>query len=214
MARTSADDRRRQLVDAAIDVIAEAGLAKATTRRITARAGVPLAFMHYCFRSKDELLTAVADEVLVRTMPSFDRIPTDRGLATAINFVVDDLWRWVREERNLQLSLMELLTWVAHRERTSGVEVRVYQPTFELLAERLEQAAAGHGDTPPVSMDAVARLVVAGLDGLFMQALSTGRLDEMDGDVAILARAVVAMVESPRPAAVGRRTRGRPQSHR
>lgn len=193
MPHTSADDRRRHLIDAAIQVIAEVGLGKATTRRITSRAGVPLAVMHYCFRGKEELLTAVADEVLVRTMPSFDRTPTGTGLAAAIEFVVFDLWDWVLKERDLQLSLMELLTWSAHKEPEPGVEVRVYQPTFELLAERLEAAAAARSEKSEVPLEMIARLLVAGLDGLFMQSLSTGRVDDMRGDVACLSRAAIAL---------------------
>ena len=46
-------------VVAAIEVIASEGLARATTRRIAEAADAPLGSLHYCFRSKDELIESV-----------------------------------------------------------------------------------------------------------------------------------------------------------
>lgn len=59
MARVSAKDRSLQFVQAAARVIARDGAGAATTRRIAAEAEAPLAALHYCFRSKDELLEEV-----------------------------------------------------------------------------------------------------------------------------------------------------------
>ena len=42
MARVSAEQRRRELVDAAVRVIAEHGVPGATTRRIADAAGAPM----------------------------------------------------------------------------------------------------------------------------------------------------------------------------
>jgi len=61
--RRSAEQRREQLLDAAVAVIAEHGLERATTRAITDRAGLALGAFHYVFDSKDELLEAVAERV-------------------------------------------------------------------------------------------------------------------------------------------------------
>jgi AcrR family transcriptional regulator len=62
--RRSAEERREQLLDAAVEVIAEQGLNRATTRAITDRAGLALGAFHYVFSSKDELLEAVIHRVV------------------------------------------------------------------------------------------------------------------------------------------------------
>lgn len=55
--------RRGQLVGCAIEVIADAGLANASTVRIAARAGVSRGVVAYHFRDKDDLVDAVVEEV-------------------------------------------------------------------------------------------------------------------------------------------------------
>ncbi|MFB7756763.1 TetR/AcrR family transcriptional regulator, partial [Streptomyces sp. NPDC056121] len=56
MGRMPSAQRRRQLVEAAIRVMARDGVAKTTTRSVVAEAGVSLSVFHYCFDSKQELL--------------------------------------------------------------------------------------------------------------------------------------------------------------
>ncbi|MFP3394334.1 TetR family transcriptional regulator, partial [Brevibacillus sp. SIMBA_076] len=56
MTRIPVADRRMALVQAALRLIARDGVAAATTRRIVAEAGMPLASFHYVFSSRDELM--------------------------------------------------------------------------------------------------------------------------------------------------------------
>ena len=56
--------RRKQLVDAAIDVIHELGFANATVARIARRAGVSSGIVHHYFADKDELLFATMRTLL------------------------------------------------------------------------------------------------------------------------------------------------------
>jgi len=62
--RVTAQDRRQQLIDAAIRVAEREGIAATTTRRIAAEAGARLATVHYCFRSKQELLEGVLSAII------------------------------------------------------------------------------------------------------------------------------------------------------
>lgn len=51
--------RRRQIVEAAIDVIAEAGYAQATLERIALRASISRGLISYHFEGRDDLMAAV-----------------------------------------------------------------------------------------------------------------------------------------------------------
>jgi DNA-binding transcriptional regulator YbjK len=68
--RASGQVRRAALLDAAIEVIAEGGVGKATHRSIAARAGMPLSTTSYFFSSLDDLIAAalqvVADRISAR----------------------------------------------------------------------------------------------------------------------------------------------------
>ena len=52
--------RKRQLIEATIDLAIREGLAAASVRRIADEANVSLGVVHYCFSSKEALLNAVA----------------------------------------------------------------------------------------------------------------------------------------------------------
>jgi AcrR family transcriptional regulator len=61
---THADERRRSLVLAAYDLIAEKGFEDLRTRDVAARAGVNIATLHYYFASKEDLIDGVVDYLL------------------------------------------------------------------------------------------------------------------------------------------------------
>ncbi|GGD05355.1 TetR/AcrR family transcriptional regulator [Nocardioides daphniae] len=67
MARMPVEDRRAQLVDAAIAVMTREGVRRATTRAIVAEAGASLSVFHYCFDSKRALLEDVVRTLVNRT---------------------------------------------------------------------------------------------------------------------------------------------------
>lgn len=56
MTRMSLAERRHMLIEAALRVIGEHGVASATTRAIAAEAGMPLASFHYAFESHQNLM--------------------------------------------------------------------------------------------------------------------------------------------------------------
>jgi AcrR family transcriptional regulator len=199
-AHVPAADRRRQLIDAAIAVIANDGLSKATTRRITAHAGVPLAVMHYCFHSKEELLRAVAQEVTERTYPWVERVVTDGGLDVAIRSLIQELWEWLQREPDVQIALIEVLVWSVRNRREAGVDARVYQPTFELLSGRLELAAAKSEERCRLPLREVVQMIVAVVDGLFMQYLATGDRNAVESTLNHLADATISMAGATRDA--------------
>lgn len=65
------DERRRSLVLAAYQLIAEKGFEHLRTRDVAARAGVNIATLHYYFAHKEDLIAGVVDHLLheFRTLP-------------------------------------------------------------------------------------------------------------------------------------------------
>jgi AcrR family transcriptional regulator len=62
--RLSGDERRRALILAAYQLLAEKGFEQLRTRDIAARAGVNIATLHYYFPSKEDLILGVVEHVL------------------------------------------------------------------------------------------------------------------------------------------------------
>ncbi|MEU5548071.1 TetR/AcrR family transcriptional regulator [Streptomyces sioyaensis] len=85
----SADERREMLVAAAFRVMKRDGIAAASTRAISAEAGMPHGAFHYCFRSKKELYAAL--------------------LASDIELDLDEAWPDIRPETSAEENIRTLL---------------------------------------------------------------------------------------------------------
>ena len=80
-ARRPVEERREQLLDAAIAILVAEGFSALTTRRVTQQAGVALGAFHYVFRDKSEMLRAMigrmADQAQQVLVNAIDRRDTD-----------------------------------------------------------------------------------------------------------------------------------------
>ena len=79
MARMPVEERRQQLVDAAIRVMTRDGVTSATTRAISSEAGLSLSVFHYCFASKQDLLDAVIRQLVETTVDHAEASFTPRA---------------------------------------------------------------------------------------------------------------------------------------
>lgn len=203
MAYLSAEERRQRIVEAAIEVIAAEGFARATTRRIAEHADAPLGALHYCFRNKDELIQAVAEHGATELRARFDGVDPSQGLETTIRNSVGAMWSWVRANLGLQLALMELGLW---RIRRGGDPQEVYAMwnSFggDLLRERLEQAAQADSVAPAITIDEMVRFINHRFDGLAYEYAASRDEAACERQTELLADAIVLLAL---PAATDRR---------
>ncbi len=180
--RRSVEERRQQLVEAARKVMSEQGLDKATTRAITDEAGLALGAFHYAFISKDELLEAVieriageVDAVLVRTLEAAEtRSAEPDGHALVVEVLrrfLTDLWEYCTSTPELHLAQYEL---TLHALRDPSLR-HLAQRQYDLYSATVARALGGLSDELDAgTADALARYVVATLDGLLLQWLVEG----------------------------------------
>ncbi len=109
-------DRRARIIAAALDVIAEVGVAGASHRKIAARANVPLGSMTYHFADMDEVLRVsfqkFADTIATRYENWFRNAETaDEARAAVVGLIHADL---LESQRELVLTI-ELYTLAARK---------------------------------------------------------------------------------------------------
>lgn len=160
--RRSAQERRDELMDAAIVVMGRGGVAAATTRAIAEEAGVPQGVFHYCFRSKDELVTALFEREITR---SSDRTgdalhrysDAERGIGAALQAQL----ALVRSAPGYYLAMAELSLTILRT--PAGPPLAVWeQEQYRTRAQAgLEAWSAQHGLTWSAPLDHVASFLVA-----------------------------------------------------
>jgi AcrR family transcriptional regulator len=182
--RRSADERREQLLSAAVTVMSERGVAGATTRAVTQEAGVPHGVFHYCFRSKQEFFSALLEREISKTLASAGRaMEPVADVRTALRAALTAQLDRVRTQRNYHLALAELS--LANRRLESPEplgrwEQRQYR---DRTRDDLERWSTGHGITWAVPLDALAAHLVAVGAGVAETWLADG--DDASAEVAI-----------------------------
>ena len=180
--RRSVEERRQQLIDAALTVMADQGLAKATTRAITDEAGLALGAFHYAFTSKDELLSAVIEQVvaeiegaLTRTLDAAEpRSDDPDGRALVVEVLgrfLTETWEYLESTPELQLAQYELTLHALRDPALRHLAERQYSLYSATVARTLVQLTEEVGSG---TADELARYVVATIDGLLLQWLVEG----------------------------------------
>lgn len=169
--RMAVDQRRKLLVDAALDVVKRDGVAKATTRAIVEQAGMPLGAFHFAFESRDELLGAVVEAVA-----QADRLATEPALTTADGgagsleqLLRDGIERFVdylESDPYAELAFLELMLHGARQDLDDKADRDRYSVTYATPEYLLARAAAATQQRWTVPLREVARLLVGALDGL------------------------------------------------
>lgn len=195
-ARRSLTERRQQLLDAAVQVMSERGVAAATTRAITEAAGVPQGMFHYCFDSKGALLRALLERESESALAAASQLdPGSDTFAEALSKVVHSQLARVRADPARYLVITEL-TVVARTDaellELSRWEHRQY---VELVTHQLGR---WHPDRPVPELETLAVVILAGIDGLTDSWLTT-RDDEAGIAAATLfANGINALLERER----------------
>lgn len=157
----SAEDRREQLLDAAIAVMSARGVAGATTRAITQHAGVPHGVFHYCFRSKSELFAALFEREISKTLTSAGAAlhaaaDVRRGLEAALIAQLD----LVRGAPEYHLALAELSLTVQRTSSLAHLAVWEQQLYRDRIRSNLEQWSTALGVRWSVPIESVAALLL------------------------------------------------------
>ena len=171
--RRTEPDRRDRLIDVALDVVAEVGVAGASHRKIAARADVPLGSMTYHFDGMDELLheafTRFADSVAEQTLRRMtDARTPDEAREAVVDVVLHDIFGSRRE----LVITHELYTLAARRPEYRSI-------THSWMA-RSRAALEQHFD--PLT----ARMIDALTEGLTIHRA----LDDQPADDAVVREAV------------------------
>lgn len=171
MAYVQATVRRQQFVAAARSALARDGVARTSLRAVAAEAGVPLGTLQYVFPSKEKLLRAVIEDVVDEIASVLKAsAELERGLEHAIRQGLTVFWsQLVTSQIDLQVMQYELTMYAL---RASGQETLArwqYERYCSVVADWCQQAAHNAGETCATPFGRLARVIVAGMDGLIMQ---------------------------------------------
>jgi AcrR family transcriptional regulator len=198
VARMSADERREQLVDAAIRVMTRDGVAKATTRAISAEAGMPLGVFHYAFQSKQELMVRVTESIAQRSRADIDDAvldsdPEDAMHAIALAGLCAYFDHVVTNPLEHLVTYEIAVTALRDPELREGAR-RQFDYYLEENEKLLTAAAETFGVEYAVPVKVLCRLMFSMVDGLALNWLARGDEEEARQVLELAAELLVSQV--------------------
>ncbi|MFD5622434.1 TetR/AcrR family transcriptional regulator [Streptomyces yangpuensis] len=207
MARMPSAERRRQLTEAAIRVMARDGVARATTRSICAEAGVSLSVFHYCFDSKQALLESVIVAITEHGIAvAREAIRPRATLRETIRAGFQAYWDHVAANPGEHMLTYELTQYALRRpgfEHLARRQYELYSDTYTELIEQLRRLMPFELRVP---VHVLSRYLAAMTDGLTLNhlvlgdaAVSAAILDMITDHVAGLTETADGAADGDRP---------------
>jgi AcrR family transcriptional regulator len=173
MPRLPIEERRQQLVDAAIRVMTRDGVNKATTRSISSEAEVSLSVFHYCFESKQELFEAVIQTIVRHTVtPAKASIEPGADLPTTIRGALGAYWTHVQANPEEHLLTYEVTQYCLRHPDFVEVARAQYEQYTRAYVEVFEQMHELLGVDSAWPLPVLANYLASVIDGLTLNWLA------------------------------------------
>ncbi len=147
MARTPkvVEDRREQIIDAAMQVFAQKGYLRATNKDIAHEAGITPGLIYHYFESKEAVLKAIIESRSpARVVRTLSREMLEQPPAVFLPFLLRQVLSVVEDEKFVQLLHVLIPELVHHSEIATGV-TQVMLQHMNFLSDYL-QAQMDHGE--------------------------------------------------------------------
>ncbi|WP_405494188.1 TetR/AcrR family transcriptional regulator [Nocardia sp. NBC_00511] len=188
--------RRRRIIDAALDCFAERGLHATTMQDICRGCGLSPGAVYCWYPSKEAIIDAVAEERHRHERELLDTALTATDPRSALHAFLDAYFEWLADPAELQRRRVSVLVWAE-----SLVNQRMWPSVHEGLAQRelaVEAIRAGQHDgtvTDRADPESITRLALALIQGFILQ-----QAWEPELDVAGYRRALSLVVDALIPA--------------
>ncbi|MFE4464947.1 TetR/AcrR family transcriptional regulator [Oerskovia sp. NPDC056781] len=204
MNRMSIEERRAQIVDAAMSIAVRDGVEAVTVRGVAAEAGISLGTVHYCFEDKDAMLRAMGHNVaVVASDPVRMAMDPTKDVRTIAHAAADGLWEGLTPRRHMRLLTFEFATAGSRNRALRPVAKAHLEQTWAMTQGILDQLAEIAGITYSMDTPFLARIVAGYIDGI-----EIAWLVQQDDEAAIrsfhaLADYVLSLVVHPDGAVPG-----------
>jgi AcrR family transcriptional regulator len=165
--RLSHEERREQLVEAALAVALREGVEAVTIRSVAREAGVRPGIIHYVFRDKHEMLAALSQRVAAVASTFLDDALTAGGdITTMMHALADGMWKGIEARSHHQLLTIEIATLGARDERMRAIVLDQLREQWAASEQYLGAAARLAGVQYSMDIALLARMVSAEIDGI------------------------------------------------
>ena len=172
------EQRRQQIVDAAVEVFLKKGYGRASMNDICGAAELSAGACYSYYPSKDELVCAIATRSRKRNAAEIARAAMkdpDRPVHSIVRHCLEEL----RERKNLQAYSLDydLMSESRHNKDVREILRKSYRVLVNQLTELISERQDSGRLNPKLQPEAAARFLVAIVQGLVQQAYLDHKVD-------------------------------------
>jgi AcrR family transcriptional regulator len=166
-------ETRTKIIRGALGALDRWGVSATTTRRIAEAADVNLAIIHYHFASKEDLFLALLDELgqHMKSEVQATLEPAD-SLEARLEAFIYAIWTYAQKTERLQLVQLELTLYALKTEGAEWVAKRQYETYIDIYKRMLLDGLSAAETVAQSDVDAIARFLLRGMDGLMLQVFA------------------------------------------
>jgi AcrR family transcriptional regulator len=139
--------RRQQIEDAALKAVLKRGFPASTLRVVAREAKVPLSFVHYYFRDKDDLMRCVAERILARAIERLEQARgSERDPLRAAHAVLQECLIGTTENRSALLAFIEHWAISVRKGTVDRFYTKVHDSFRRVIAHALRDAGVREPD--------------------------------------------------------------------
>jgi AcrR family transcriptional regulator len=208
MARIPVAQRRRDFIDAAVEVIASYGIDGATTRRIAEQAKANVAMLHYCYDSKEDLFADVYEYVSGKYREVIEESDPHTTLPEAAQAIMRGVMQCYVDSPSFTATTFELVNWARRQHGDRGIAV--YDQALGSLRKALGESAGDVAVAPDV-IEEIVYVLATLADGFGVNWLTYGDAavasEQMEINCAVLDAWLTNRLPAAEPARRKRATR-------
>lgn len=174
-----ADERRRQIQEAALRCFARKGYDRTTMDDIVQESGLSKGAIYWYFKSKRDLSIAIFMDIMHGSDEGMAEVLADPDLPIRekLRLVGHSAVEMLEQDPTLVSVMLDFWATTIHDEQTEELMRQVYETYMEVFVH-LVQAGIDSGEFRPVNAAHVAATLMAGMDGLMIiKHLGIGEFD-------------------------------------
>lgn len=146
-----------KILQAAIEVISEKGLDKASISDIVKKAGTAQGTFYLYFSSKNALIPAIAENLLTHTLDHIkSKVDGTMSIWTALNIMIDETFNMTELHQDIIVLCYSGLAFDHSMEKWEAI----YQPYYSWLEGLIEKAVEKNEVIPDINVRWTARTII------------------------------------------------------
>ncbi|PJJ56718.1 TetR family transcriptional regulator [Mumia flava] len=168
--RISAEQRREQLIEAALSVAKREGVGAVSTRTVAAEAGATPGIVHYVFSSMDELLRAMIQRLATSYVTTLEEVEQSEppDVVSMLERALEQTWATVEADPEAHLLTFEVTQHALRNPAFADFAAWQYETYRQTARAVFERVATVCEIEWTVSLDLLSRMLVATNDGVVM----------------------------------------------